>query len=135
MRNPSEEWPAWPEMTYEKGELHPDNVKVKKDIVAEYGEDALRHSWLAVCKRLDSLTEQIKEKQTAMIREVSYDDFFKLSDAEKEELKNVGCFVVRGTVPPETASAWFQGLQKYVQDNEGVITGKEHFQESLESHY
>jgi hypothetical protein len=85
----------------------------------------LRCSWLAVCDRLNAVTRQIKEKQTDMIPEVSYDDFFTLSDAEKDRLKDVGCFVVRGTVPEETAETWFRDLQTYVDDNKDVITGED----------
>lgn len=124
MHRRSENWPAWPEMTYEKGELHLDNVKIKKDIAAEYGEEALRRSWLAVCDRLNTVTQEIKEKQTGMIREVSYDEFFTLSVADKERLKDVGCFVVRGTVPEKTAETWFRDLQSYVEENKDAITGE-----------
>lgn len=117
-------WPAWPEMTHETGELDPDNARIKREIAAEYGEDSLRRSWLAVCSKLESLTQEIKTKQTEMIPELSYDEFFTLNDSEKERLKNVGCFVVRGTVPEETAKGWFDGLQDYIRQNKGTITGE-----------
>lgn len=124
MRNPTEDWPAWPEFTHDKGELDPDNVRVKKKIAAEYGEGALRKSWLAVCKKLESLTKEIEEKQTAMIPELTYDDFFALDEVAREKLKDVGCFVIRGAVPSETAKSWFEGLQSYVEDNKDSITGQ-----------
>lgn len=123
MHNPEQEWPAWPEMTHETGELDPENIKIKKSLAEEFGEESLRRSWTTVCKKLNVLTEEIKQKQAGMIRDVTYDEFFKMSDTEKEDLKEVGCFVVRGTIPEETAKEWFEDLQTYVQDNKSVITG------------
>ncbi|EXJ83764.1 hypothetical protein A1O1_07391 [Capronia coronata CBS 617.96] len=115
-------WP-WPEYTREEGELHPDNAKIKKEIAAEYGEENLRRSWIQVCKMLEAVTKEIREKGSSMIREFSYDDFFTMNKADKEEVKRRGCVVVRGTIPTETAEGWFQWMQKYMQDNKGVITG------------
>jgi Protein of unknown function (DUF1479) len=123
MHLPDEQWPQWPEFTNETAELDAINVQIKKDIAAQYGEEALRKSWLKVCDKLNALTPQIEEKQGNIISELSYEEFFQLSDAEKEELKNRGCFIVRGTVSKQTATTWFEGLQKYVADNDCAITG------------
>ncbi|KAI2607211.1 DUF1479-domain-containing protein [Hypoxylon fragiforme] len=123
MSGPGDEWPDWPEMTAETGELNPDNIKIKKEIAAAYGEAALRKSWLAVCERLKGLTDEIAAKRTSIIPELAYDDFFKLGEEEKQRLRDVGCFVVRGLVPEETANGWFEDLNNYVQENQGVISG------------
>lgn len=117
------EWPDWPELTPETGELDPENVQIKKDIVAIYGEAALRKSWLAVCEKLKSLADEIASKGTGVIPELAYDDVFKLSDSEKQRLRDVGCFVVRGLVPEETANGWFEDLNTYVKENKGSIGG------------
>ena len=117
------EWPDWPELTPETGELDPENVKIKKDIAATYGEAALRKSWIAVCDKLKDLTNDITTKGTSVIPELAYDDVFKLSDIEKQRLRDVGCFVVRGLVPEETANGWFEDLNNYVKENKGAIGG------------
>ncbi|KAI1252415.1 hypothetical protein MGN70_006990 [Eutypa lata] len=123
MPNPVQDWPDWPEMTPETGELDPENVKIKKEIAAAYGEAALRKSWLAVCDRLKTLTDEIATKRTGVIPELAYDDFFKLGDEEKQRLRDVGCFVIRGLVPEEAANDWFEDLSTYVQENKGAIDG------------
>lgn len=111
-------------MTPETGELDPENVKIKKEIAAAHGEAALRKSWLAVCDRLKTLTDEIATKRTGVIPELAYDDFFKLGDEEKQRLRDVGCFVIRGLVPEEAANDWFEDLSTYVQENKGAIDGK-----------
>lgn len=125
MTSPGEEWPDWPEMRRETGELDPENIKIKKEIEATYGEAALRKSWLAVCDRLKSLTDEITTKRTSAIPELAYDDFFKLGEEEKQRLRDVGCFVIRGLVPEETANAWFEDLNTYLQENKGAVGGKQ----------
>lgn len=125
MPSPGEEWPDWPEMTPETGELDPENIKIKKEIGALYGEAALRKSWLAVCDKLKSLSNEIATKRTSAIPELAYDDIFKLGDEEKQRLRDVGCFVIRGLVPEETANDWFEDLNTYVQENKGAIGGKQ----------
>jgi len=115
------EW-LWPEYTKEEAELDTDNVRIKKEIAAQYGEDALRRSWNAVCKQLEILAQAIKDG-TSLIHVFSYEDFFKMTDLEKEEIKRRGCMVVRGTIPEETAKSWFQDIKTYLQENEGIITG------------
>ncbi|KAI1760132.1 DUF1479-domain-containing protein [Hypoxylon sp. FL1150] len=123
MPGTGDEWPDWPEMTAETGELDPENIKIKKEIVALYGEAALRKSWLAVCERLKSLTNEIATKRTGVIPELAYDDVFTLSDEEEQRLRDIGCFVVRGLVPPKIASDWFEDLNTYVEENKTSISG------------
>ncbi len=125
MPSPGDEWPDWTEWTREKAELDPENIEIKKEIEALYGEAALRKSWLAVCDRLKSLAAEISTKRTSIVPELAYDDFFKLSDGEKQRLRDVGCFVIRGLVPEETANGWFEDLNNYVQENKGAIGGKQ----------
>ena len=43
-------WPIWPEFSAAKGEADPTGelLQYKKDIVAIYGEEAIKKSWLKV---------------------------------------------------------------------------------------
>lgn len=117
-----DDWP-WQEYVREGAELHPDNIQVKRDILAEYGEDNIRRSWIEVCKKLEAVSEEIKTKGTSIIREFSYEEFFNMSEEEKEAVKESGCVVVRGTIPSELATEWFEWMKTYMEDNKGVITG------------
>ena len=79
-------WPIWPEFSAAKGEADPTGelLQYKKDIVAIYGEEAIKKSWLKVCKELESLTEEIADKGTAIIPEVKYEDLFEMGKEKKE---------------------------------------------------
>ncbi|EPE04115.1 hypothetical protein F503_04630 [Ophiostoma piceae UAMH 11346] len=120
---PTEPWPKWAEFSLETAELGPDNVQYKKDIAAEYGEAALRKSWLAVCKQLEILSAEMAEKQTSAIPELTYEEGINPSDELKDRIRKVGCFVVRGTIPKETANRWFSDLDNYVKANKERING------------
>jgi hypothetical protein len=122
MLDPKNNWPESPEFTKETGERHPDNVFVKKDILAKYGEKALRQSWAKVCQSLELITKTIAVKQSAVIQEIEYSDLAILSDERKSELKKTGCFVIRNVIPRETGDEWFAQLQEYVTDNKNSIT-------------
>jgi hypothetical protein len=126
MIDPQNDWPAWPEMTKEGGENHPDNVLYKKEIMAKYGEKAIRQSWTKICHNLSLLTENIAKKQSSVIQEIQYADLPTLSEEKKDELKNIGCFVIRKFIPESTANEWFQSLQTFVADNKDAITGSLH---------
>lgn len=129
MKNPGEV-AGWPDFVHDEGELHPDNIRIKKEIAAKYGEDALWQSWITTCKKMNNISRDITAQQTAMIPEIQYDDVFQLTEGQKERLKAGGCFVIRGAVPKETATEWFRDLQEYVDANDGVITGKQSNKES-----
>lgn len=117
------EWPAWSEYTFEKSEKGPSLTQYKKDIVARYGEEALRQSWLKVCAELEKVTDEIAQKGSSIIPEIAYDDFFKLSAEEQEKIKSVGCFVVRQAVSEDLATEWFTTAKTYVADNKASVTG------------
>jgi hypothetical protein len=124
MLDPKNNWPAWPEFTKETGESHPDNVLVKKEILAKYGAKALRQSWTKVCQNLELITKNIAKKQSSTIQEIEYSELAILSEEKKNKLKSTGCFVIRNVIPRDTADEWFAQLQKYVADNKNAITGK-----------
>lgn len=117
-------WPDWPEFTASKAETGDDLIAFKKAIVDKYGQDALVESWLKVCKELESVTDNIAELGSSVIPEVSFDDMFTLSPEKKEELKNVGCFVVRDVFTREQADEWFLNLKEYVAANRASIGGE-----------
>ncbi|CAK7213499.1 hypothetical protein SCUCBS95973_001814 [Sporothrix curviconia] len=118
-----EPWPKWAELSPETAELDDENIAFKKAIAAEYGEAALRKSWLAVCAKLESLTAELTEQQTAAIPELTYEEALSPTPELAARIRKAGCFVVRGTVPKETADGWFEDLDNYVKQNKGHVRG------------
>ena len=117
-------WPDWPEFVNRKGESEDDLKQYKTDIVKEFGEESLRQSWLKVCKELEGITDHLAEKGTSAIPEIPYEDLLALSDERKQQLKDIGCFVVRGVVDKKQADQWFTELKDYVAKNRSNITGQ-----------
>lgn len=117
---------SWPEYTSSKGEDAPPEelIQIKKEIVSLFGEEAIKASWLKVCKELESLTDEISEKGTNIVPDVSYEEMLDLSETKKAELKKRGCFVVRGVVDEELATKWYKDLKLYYENNKPKITGK-----------
>jgi hypothetical protein len=124
-----QKWPAWPEYTAAKDEADPTGelIQYKKGLVARYGEEAIRKSWLKVCKELELVTDEIAEKGTSAVPEIQYEELFNLSAEKKLGLKDTGCFVVRGVVSEDLASEWFSNLKTYVADNRSNIRGMRNF--------
>lgn len=116
-------WPDWPDFTAAKAEPGEDLVGYKTSIVDRYGREALVQSWLRVCKELESVTDHIAEHGTAAIPEVDFEDMFSLTPERKNQLKDVGCFVVRRVFSQVQADTWFESLQQYVAANRASIGG------------
>lgn len=83
----------------------------------------MRSSWLSVCKELARLTDEIAEKGTAYIPEVGFEEFVGMGEEGKKEMREKGCFVIRGVIPQKQAEGWFDDLKMMVEENEGKITG------------
>ncbi|KAH8657776.1 hypothetical protein BX600DRAFT_59064 [Xylariales sp. PMI_506] len=122
-----EKWPTWPEFGINPVDNSQDEsfAKAKAEIVAQYGEEALRESWLKVCKALESVTESLATQGTDAIPVLEMADVREngLSDAVRAELKAKGCCVVRGVVAEDEANTLFQDLKEFVADNKGAIKG------------
>jgi hypothetical protein len=116
-------WPPWPLFNAAKGENNPENVTYKRAIVEKYGAEAIRQSWLETCVSLKRVTAEIEAKKTDIIPVLTLDEILGASEKKKEELKSVGCFVVRGVVPRSEATKWYWDLKAYVEDNREDITG------------
>ncbi|KAF7561093.1 hypothetical protein G7046_g3041 [Stylonectria norvegica] len=116
-------WPDWPEFNPSTAEGGDDLVGYKQAIVEKYGQEALVKSWLKVCKELESVTEKIATGGNSVIPIVEYDDVFSLSSEKKQDLKDVGCFVVRNVFKSEQADTWFKDLKEYVAANSQSIKG------------
>lgn len=113
----------WPEYTPETAESDAALVDVKKAIVAEYGSEAIRESWRKTCKALEVLTAEIVQRKTSMIPDLGFDEFMTVDDKRKEELKEQGCFVVRGVIDRAETSGWFDDLKTFVEENDSDILG------------
>lgn len=116
-------WPPWPLFNAQKGENKPENIIYKRSIVEKYGAEAIRQSWLQTCAALEQVTAEIEAKKTGIIPVLKLNEILNASEEKKKELKNLGCFVVRGVVPRNEATQWYWNLKSYVEDNREHITG------------
>lgn len=123
MIGPLETWPAWPEFTADAAEKAEDLMQYKNIIIKEYGKGKLRASWLKVCSNLEEVTKEIQEKGNKIIPEISCEDLESLSAEQKDKLKDIGCFLVRGVIQKEVADKWFSELKSYIANNKEMIKG------------
>ena len=118
-------WPAWPEFTSQgvTEAKDPDFLSTKKAIIDEYGADALRKSWITICKELEAVTDEIAEKGSTIVP--TFDTAQILSDgfteAQRAEAQRIGAFVCRATIPETEASAIYEDMAKYIADNKTSI--------------
>lgn len=124
----ADSWPDWPEFSDKNAETGDDLREYKRQIVEEYGEEALTQSWLKTCKALESITDDIAASGTDYIPEVAFEDLFSLPSAEKQRLKDIGCFKVKQAVPKGLADQWFRDLKSFVAQNRDSICGKSNVQ-------
>ncbi|KAL3487227.1 hypothetical protein BJX62DRAFT_241258 [Aspergillus germanicus] len=119
------EWPAWAEYTSEgeKEAEDPEFLATKKAVIAEYGAEALRRSWIKVCNDLRAITDEIAEKGNTIIpvfdtAEVLQSGF---TEAQQEEIRRIGTFICRGTIAEDETKALYSNLKNFLADNEGSI--------------
>jgi Protein of unknown function (DUF1479). len=118
-------WPDWPEFV--SSDVPPEEEEqfktYKKQIVNEYGEENLRKAWLKTCEDLKAITAELSQKGSAVIPELEFNDLQSLSEEKVNELKKIGCFVIRGVIPAEEATAQFEKLKQYVSVNKDSLHG------------
>lgn len=119
-------WPAgWPSFvpqdedpkdTYQKN--------LKREIIAEYGEAAIREAWIKTCKALEAVTSSISKQGSAAVPAFQYDDVVGPQNQEiLARMKEAGCFIIRGVIPREESTGLFDELQAFISDNKDVVTG------------
>lgn len=122
-----ENWPAWKEfgVSPEENTRGPDFAKAKAEIIDQYGEEALRRSWLKVCKELETVTENLSTLGSDSIPIFQMKDIHDhgLSNEQRAQLKSSGCCVVRGVIPEAEAAALFQDMKNLVAENSRKIPG------------
>ncbi|KAL3481568.1 hypothetical protein BJX99DRAFT_218516 [Aspergillus californicus] len=121
---PPKQWPAWAEYTQDTADTQdPEFLAIKKSIIAEYGADALRKSWVKVCTELRTITDEIVKKGNDIIPVVDTAEVLQhgFTDAQQDEIKRVGTFICRGTVPEDETKTLYSNLKTFISENEGSI--------------
>jgi hypothetical protein len=120
-------WPEWQEFEqqYNHTPKDPDFAAAKQQIVEEFGQEALTQAWLQTCEDLKAITNDIAVKQSSIIpvldtNAILHDGF---SESQADEIKRVGCFIAKGTIPTEEATQAYADLQQYVADNREHVQG------------
>ncbi|KAF9874293.1 hypothetical protein CkaCkLH20_08276 [Colletotrichum karsti] len=121
------EWPVWAEYA-EQGATESkdtDFLNTKKTIISHYGAASLRKSWVEVCKKLETVTEEIISKGHGIIPTLDAAELLErgFTNEQRAEVKRVGSFVVRGLIPKSEATQHYADLKQYVADNKGKIQG------------
>jgi hypothetical protein len=123
------QWPAWPEFgttsADSKDSKDKDYVDAKKAVIEEYGAESLRKAWIATCEKLKEVTEEIATQQTAIIPVFDADKIIPngFSDTELAQIRQTGCFVVKGVIPHEEAKQLYADMVQYIADNRKDIKG------------
>ncbi|KAL2877053.1 hypothetical protein SGCOL_007674 [Colletotrichum sp. CLE4] len=121
------EWPAWPE--YTDKDVHElkdsDFFSTKKAVISQYGAEALRESWFRVCEQLKAVTDEIVTKGRTIIPVFDAHNLLDkgFTETERDELKRVGTFVVRGVIPKAETTRHYEVLKHYVAENKHKIQG------------
>ncbi|KAI1214220.1 DUF1479-domain-containing protein [Annulohypoxylon truncatum] len=122
-----ENWPAWKEfgLAPDESSRGTDFANAKAEIIAQYGEEALRQSWLKVCKELETVTENLSAlgKDSVPVFQMEEIRNHGLSDEQSATVKSRGCCVVRGVIPEAEANVLFQDMKKMVVENAAQIPG------------
>lgn len=121
-----ETWPAWKE--YGNGSdnsLDQSFADAKAEIIAQYGEEAIRQSWSKVCKNLEAVTERLARLRSEAVpifdmQAIGNGGF---SDAQRDQLKSSGCCIVRGVLTDDEAGSLFRDLKEFTANNKGRIPG------------
>lgn len=118
-------WPPWPQLIYNPAAItSEENIKYLQDILAQYGDSALRTSWLTVCAELEKITARIALQQTKAIPVLdSLDAMLNASEEKKDELRAAGCFIVRAVVEKSEADGWAKEQKQYVEVNRSMVAG------------
>lgn len=117
-------WPEWPEFGVTPVEKDESFSKAKSEIIAEYGEEALRQSWIKICQQLEGVTASLVALGTDAV------PIFQMAEAQagftekqRNQIKERGCCIIRGVLSEEEATSNFEHLKNFVRDNKGKISG------------
>ena len=119
-------WPAWKE--YGNGLDNSSDgsfADAKAEIIAQYGEEALRQSWLKVCKSLESVTERLARLRSDAVPILHMEELQGqgFSEEQRKQLKSSGCCIVRGVLTDDEAGSLFQDIKEFTGQNKGKIPG------------
>jgi len=117
-------WSPWPQLTLATAKgVQPGTEEYTKAILSTYGAEALRKSWIQVCERLRTVTDNIASQGSSVIPQLGLEDFLTADGSTRDKLKDTGCFIVRQVVSEQQATDWYHELKGYVEDNKAHITG------------
>ncbi|KAJ8123533.1 hypothetical protein O1611_g9566 [Lasiodiplodia mahajangana] len=121
-------WPAWPEFGVQSKLTTQDPwfARAKAEIIAEYGEVALRQGWRKTCERLEDVTKELASLGSDAVPVFDMSSILNndgLTEDQKTQLRLRGCCIVRGVLSEEEATAKYHDLKQYVADNRDRIMG------------
>ncbi|KAF2007284.1 duf1479 domain-containing protein [Amniculicola lignicola CBS 123094] len=116
-------WPTgWPSFTPQDDDLNDTyQQNLKKEIISEYGEAALKQAWVRACKELVSVTSSIAKQGSSAVPIFEFGDVIGPQNWKiLAQMKTMRCFIIRGVIPQAKADKLFEELQGFVHKNSGI---------------
>lgn len=116
----------WPEFIDIKATLDEyrgdsDFLHVKQDVIAEYGEENLRASWLKTNEELSKVTTEIMAlgQSTIPVLDMADVNSGKIKEDTRDNIRLRGCFIVRNVIEKSEVERMHHNLKQYATDNKG----------------
>ena len=122
-------WPSgWPSFTPKDNDPKDTyQLDLKREIIAEYGADAVKEAWIKTCNALRDVTPPISQQGPAAVPTFEYADVVnpEINASIIARMKAAGCFIIRGVIPNDEATAHFTDLQDFIaaQPRSHAVTG------------
>jgi hypothetical protein len=120
-------WLAWREFTQtDKTSLsEAEGLAIKHAIAAEYGQEAMRRSWLKTCERLKGVTNRIASQRSSAVPAFDAPRILKdgFSTEEVSLVKESGCCIIRGAIQEVEAKSFYKDVKTYIDNNQSKIKG------------
>lgn len=125
MPGTTREWPAWPEFTKPGVDeaKDPEFLSIKKAVIAEYGAEVLRQSWIKVCRDLEAVTDEIAAKGSSIVPSFETTQILSkgFTDSQRSDAQRIGAFVCKATIPQPEAETLYKNVATYISDNKHSI--------------
>lgn len=106
------------------GPIGPEFAGLRKDIIAQYGKDSVRKSWLQVTKLLEKEKREIVDAGSSAWPEIVFEDLSAAAQTKADEIRHKGVVAIRNVFPDDQARKWLSSLDNYLQQNSMHIPGQ-----------
>lgn len=114
-------WPSFSPKDKDKSSSEELRLNLKREIIAEYGEESLTKAWLKTCDALRQVTSSIAEAGSAYIPAFEFKDVVGPDNSDiLEEMKAKGGFIIRNVIPRAIADQLFKEQVEFIANNDEI---------------